>query len=289
MPGTLTDSMFDTQTDARALGEDCDRNGFCVARQVFSAEEIAQIRDTFMAANVDGPVEGLSEIRHIGAGRVAGYDPNDPLSFYPRMMHPHRHPEMAVGPLAKKYMLDRRLHAILSAIFHEEPAAVQSMFYFKPPGARGQDLHQDNFYLRVKPGTCCAAWIAIDDADEENGGMRVVPGTHDMEVVCPEKADPTLYFTTEHVEPPPGKTAEIVRLKAGDVMFFNGSVVHGSYPNTSKTRFRRSLICHYVPASTRELSPGYVDPTLFDGTLIKIDAAEGGGPCGTPFAAASPH
>jgi len=37
--------------------------------------------------------------------------------------------------------------------------------------SRGQAFHQDNFYLRVKPGTCVAAWVAVDDADEENGSI----------------------------------------------------------------------------------------------------------------------
>jgi hypothetical protein len=32
------------------------------------------------------------------------------------------------------------------------------MIYFKAAGARGQALHQDQYYLRVNPGTCCAAW-----------------------------------------------------------------------------------------------------------------------------------
>src|SRR6185503_187519 len=175
-------------------------------------------------------------------------------SFYPRMMHPHKHPELPlVGPLAMRYMLDERVGAILRELFDGlEPIATQSMFYFKPPGARGQDLHQDNFYLRVKPGTCMAAWLAIDDADEENGGMMCVPESHDLEIVCPQVADASKSFTTHLVEPPPGKSAVAMNLLAGDVLFFNGSVIHGSTPNTSHNRFRRALIFHYVPASTVE-------------------------------------
>ena len=53
-----------------------------------------------------------------------------------------------------RYMLDSRIEGILTELMGDSPLAVQSMFYFKPPGARGQDFHQDNFYLKVKPGTC---------------------------------------------------------------------------------------------------------------------------------------
>jgi phytanoyl-CoA hydroxylase len=82
-----------------------------------------------------------------------------------------------------------------------------------------------------------AAWVAVDDADAGNGGMMCVPQTARLEVACPEKADPALFFTTEHVEPPPGLAPEMMELKAGDVLFFNGSVIHGSTPNTSADRF----------------------------------------------------
>jgi len=70
--------------------------------------------------------------------------------------------------------------------------------------------------------------------------------------------------------------------KTRDVLFFNGSVIHGSYPNTSTTRFRRAFICHYVPEKTAELSQWYRTPIRFDGTGRLIPPATGGGPCGTP-------
>jgi hypothetical protein len=262
------------------------RDGYYIARGLLAPHEAAAIRDAFMQLAANGPVPGLSEMQRPG---TAPYAPGDPLAKYPRMMHPHLHPEYEAGRLARRYLLDARIGAILDELLEEEAVAVQSMFYFKPPGARGQALHQDNFYLRVAPKTCMAAWIAIDDADPVNGGMNVVPGTQDMPVVCPERADSTRYFTTEHVEPPAGKQEVPAILKAGDVLFFNGSVIHGSPPNTSKDRFRRALICHYVPISTRELSNWYQHPLRFDGSEIAIAAAAGGGPCGSLPEATSPH
>lgn len=250
-----------------------ERDGFLAIRGLFSAEDIAEIRETFMDAAADGPVAGLSDVPKTGGA-------NDPLSRFPRMMHPHKHADTAVGRLAMRHMLAPRLRPILADLFGGEPLAVQSMFYFKPPGARGQDLHQDNFYLRVKPGTCMAAWIAVDDADADNGGMMCVPQTALLDIACPEPSDPTLFFTTEHVEPPAGLEPQMMQLKAGDVLFFNGSVIHGSTPNTSTDRFRRSLIFHYVPQSTREISHWY-DAISFDGDPQDIAVNLDGGPCGT--------
>ena len=255
------------------------QEGYRIVRGLFSPEEVTEIRDAFMKMNENGPIQGLSEIRTSGPDNASdSYDAGDPLSFYPRMMHPHRHLDKIVGPVTQKYMLDARLHELLTGFMGEEPVSAQSMFYFKPAGARGQDLHQDNFYLRVAPGTCYAMWLAIDDADEENGGMVVVPGTHDLEITCPQESDKTKFFTDHHVPIPEGLKEEKVNLKAGDVLFFNGSIIHGSYPNTSKDRFRRALICHYVPKATREMAPY---PTMtFDAEPVTFERAEGGGPCG---------
>jgi len=277
------------ETAPRGLTSDLkaqfDRDGFLVLRGLFSPAEAAAIRAAFMDAAKDGPIEGLSEIRR----GQDGYDPRDPLAFYPRMMNPHTQPERTVGRIARDFLLDPRLEPVMTALFDEEAVGVQTMFYFKPAGARGQDLHQDNFYLRVKPGTCLATWLAVDDADAENGGMRVVPGSSQMDIACPEQADAAVSFTTDHVGVPVGMRAEDVTLKAGDVLFFNGALIHGSTPNSSADRFRRSLIAHYVPRHSQELSEHYRSPMTFDGQVVSIDAATGGGPCGTPNFAPGPH
>lgn len=276
--GTTTEYALTAEQIAQFEAE-----GYLLLRQFFSHEEVDEMRDAFMAQNANGPVPGLSEIS-------ASYRPEDPLSFYPRMMHPHQHPELPVGPLAMRRMLDSRIESVLRALFGSEPVAAQSMFYFKPAGARGQDLHQDNYYLRVKPGTCIAAWLAVDPADEENGGMVLVPGSQKLEVLCPDRADPTVFFTGDHVDIPEGMKAVPATMAAGDMLFFNGSVIHGSYPNRSQSRFRRAFICHYVPADSDEVSRGYRPLLRFNGEEFQgVHDATGGGPCGIPDAMTSPH
>lgn len=269
-------------TDAQSV--QFDRDGYVVVSGLFSAAEAAEIRDAFMAQAGDGPVEGLSDTWPM----TGGPDPADPLAFYPRMMNPHAQPERAVGRIARDFLLAPRLYPALSALLGEEPAGVQTMFYFKPPGARGQALHQDNFYLRVKPGTCLAAWMAVDDVDAENGGMRVVPGSHRGDVACPQQADSAVSFTSDYVPVPDGLCAVHADMKAGDVLFFNGSLIHGSTPNVSLTRFRRSLIAHYVPRQSREMA-AYYHALSFGGESVSIAEATGGGPCGVGVPAPGPH
>jgi ectoine hydroxylase-related dioxygenase (phytanoyl-CoA dioxygenase family) len=198
-------------------------------------------------------------------------------------MHPHR-----ISDPSLRFLLDARLREILETLLGEEVLAAQSMFYFKPPGARGQALHQDNFYLRVEPGTCVAAWLACDVIDRENGSLEVVPGTHRMDLFCPEVADAELSFAREYVPPPAGLAAVPVAMDPGDVLFFNGSLVHGSQPNRSADRFRRSFIGHYVGRSTRSIGVFYRTLTM-DGARVALPESEGASPCGAEFEAPGPH
>jgi ectoine hydroxylase-related dioxygenase (phytanoyl-CoA dioxygenase family) len=243
---------------------------------MFSPEEVRELRDTFMALHARAPIGEFYQ--RATEEEAAG----DPLKLYPRMMHPHRFNELAM-----RRMLDPRLAATLRDLFGEEPLAAQSMFYFKPPGARGQALHQDNFYLRVKPGSCMAAWVAIDLAVRENGGLVVVPGSHRCEVFCPERADSSVSFTTDYVAPPTGMSVVPVDLQPGDTLFFNGNLIHGSYPNTSRDQFRRSFICHYVGVSAKEMSHWYFPLHDMQGNVVEREATTDGGPCGRE--AKGPH
>lgn len=218
-----------------------DRDGFIVLRSHFTRAEVKELE----AAH-----DALYQRRTVPGCFMA--DPHDPepLKRYPRMMHSHR-----VDETAMRYLLHPTLEPVLASLMGEAPIAAQSMYYWKPPTARGQALHQDNFYLKSYPGTCLAAWIPIDRADRESGGLFVVPGSHKMDLFCPEEADPTVSFTREFVPVPEGLTQVPVDLDPGDVLFFGGNVIHGSEPNMTADRFRRSFICHYIGASSQEVLP----------------------------------
>jgi phytanoyl-CoA hydroxylase len=157
---------------------------------------------------------------------------------------------------------------------------VQTMLYFKPPLARGQALHQDQYYLRVQPGTCIAAWMALDACDDENGCLQVVPGSQNWPLLCTVKADITQSFTDITV--PIRKDTPVVSMimAPGDVLFFNGQVVHGSGPNRSTVRFRRSLIGHYIAGEAEKVAEYYHPALRMDGSTVELDQSQSGGACG---------
>ncbi len=245
------------------------REGYLVARGLFSAGEVESLKDHYMRLREAGSYPGDT------SGVPLPDDKPDPLKKYPRMIHMHRWDEVSL-----RWMIDPRIGVALRQLTGEEPFAVQTMLYFKPAGARGQALHQDQFYLRVQPGTCMAAWMALDPCDEENGCMKVVPGTQNLPVLCTERANTVESFTDTTVPIPPGKPIVPVVMAPGDVFFFNGSLIHGSGPNFSKDRFRRSLIGHYITGDAAQVAKFYHPVLRFDGSTVDLGVSERGGPCG---------
>jgi phytanoyl-CoA hydroxylase len=244
-----------------------DQHGYFVAHGLFDSGETTFCRDYF------------TRLREAGAypGDVVGVDPasDDPLKRYPRMIHMHRWDQIALD-----WLLEPRLAGALTTLLGgREPFAVQTMLYFKPPGARGQAVHQDQYYLRVKPGTCIAAWMALDPCDQENGCLEVLPGSQDWPVLCTIPADTTQSFTDITVPLPGDAELAPVIMEPGDVLFFNGSLVHGSKPNRSD-RFRRSLVGHYIEGDARECALWYHPALRLDGSTVELERGVGGGPCG---------
>ncbi|GHO79155.1 protein involved in biosynthesis of mitomycin antibiotics/polyketide fumonisin [Ktedonobacter sp. SOSP1-85] len=244
-----------------------DENGYVVARALFDSQEVDRLREHYM------------ELRAQGAhpGDMVGVDTasSDPLKRFPRMIHMHHWDETSLS-----WLLEPRLNEVLTGLLEREPYAVQTMLYFKPAGARGQALHQDQYFLRARPGTCMAAWLALDDCDEANGCMQVIPGSHTWPLLCTTQADTKNSFTDVTVPLPEGQEVQPIVMQAGDVLFFNGTLVHGSYPNTSSDRFRRSLIGHYISGEAEQASQ-FMKPILrMDGSEVDLEASLPGGPCG---------
>ncbi len=216
-----------------------EEQGYYVAKGVFSPREAALMRDHFMAKRAEGPKPG-----DMGGDKTKSA--SDPLNLYPRMINMHNWDEKT-----NAWQKDNRLVKLAGHLIGDDVLLCQTMLYFKPPGARGQAFHQDNQYIRKFP--IIAAWAALDDCDTANGQMVVIPGSNKMGILPVQPANREISFTNGQSYIPEGSKEVGVDMKAGDVLFFGGFTIHGSYPNTTKDRFRRAFITHYYGAHTEEL------------------------------------
>ena len=185
----------------------------------------------------------------------------------------HRQDDVSLG-----FLIDKRLAQIMSDLLGEEPYAVQTMLYFKPPE-------------RVaKPFTKISISSASNLERAWQLGWRSMPATKKRLPASRAghaRSSGALHHSRRHgaeLYRHHRPTATRRRGRAcdhepGDVLFFNGSVIHGSFPNTSKDRFRRGLIGHYIVAEAEKVAV-YHPVLRMDGSVLQIDVSEGGGPCG---------
>jgi hypothetical protein len=146
---------------------------------------------------------------------------------------------------------DPRLVAIAGCLLDSAPAAFGCTYIVKEPrGGLPVLWHQDGYPWRTRLGITEAVtvWIALDAADEVNGGLRVIPGSHVLPAqplrpsasgssvfgseIDPDLVDPTL--------------AHQLKLAPGDVSAHHPRLIHGSLPNPS-ARSRRALAVRYRP------------------------------------------
>lgn len=265
LPTPITSSGLLTPAQLQQFAED----GYCVVDGIFSSAEITAIQSFF------------EEYKNIGTAVFddgARFEEIDPAKRQVRAMHPHRHSQQVL-----QWALKPALLSALAELFGRAPLLAQTMYYFKPPGAKGQGMHQDNFYLLAAPAVCIAAWTAIDSAAVDNGCLYVAPGSQRKGILCPaEGAEAWMSYGDSHIKPFPRDVRPVpVTVPRGSTMFFSGKLIHGSGPNRTKDRSRRTFIGHYVDEASEQIAQFYHPVLNARGEPVtNLRMPEGGGPCG---------
>ncbi|MEE2992553.1 MAG: phytanoyl-CoA dioxygenase family protein [Gemmatimonadota bacterium] len=216
-----------------------DENGYYVKHSLFNRNEVAEIRDHFMEMRKEGEKPG-------DYGGDAKKGDADPLNKFPRFINMQKW-----DTKTDVWQSDPRLVSTASTLVGDDVNLCQTMLYFKPPGSRGQGLHQDNQYIRQYP--IIAAWLALDRCDKANGQMIIVPGSNKLGVLPVQQADMARSFTPGETIIPEGAQEIGIDMEPGDVLFFGGFTIHGSYSNETADRFRRVFIVHYYAAHLETL------------------------------------
>ncbi|NHN32780.1 phytanoyl-CoA dioxygenase family protein [Paenibacillus agricola] len=121
-------------------------------------------------------------------------------------------------------------------------------FFAKAPhSSKVVPWHQDGYYYPFTPqNKTITVWLAFTEVDEENGAMKVIPGTHNKGLIRHRKADLSgSYLTLELDEGTyTEETAVSLTLQPGEMSIHHDCIVHGSPANVSD-RWRIGLTLHY--------------------------------------------
>jgi ectoine hydroxylase-related dioxygenase (phytanoyl-CoA dioxygenase family) len=189
------------------------------------------------------PNELLAEIKEAHARLIAKHpDVSDYcsalLAFDPWFLNVARQPDILdmVGQVLGEDF------ALWNCSFFAKPARVGS----KTP------WHQDGEYWPIDPLATCTVWIAVDDSTQENGCLRVIPGSHlDKRLAKHDENNaPGLALNLElSADEFDESAAEDIVLQAGQVSLHDVYLYHGSEANQSDNS-RRGMTLRYMPMTS---------------------------------------
>ena len=218
-------------------------DGYLVVRDAFSRAEVEPLlaETTRICRGALGPLDGLEP--------VSGRDPDEAvLRRYIACHVAHK-----ISAAFRRLLHDERLVDVTRALIGPNVKCAHSVLFIKSPGEPGNAWHQDEFFIPSRDRSITTAWIALDDATVENGCLHLLPGSHRAGVLYPMRRhhNPDLDRAEEAFGfPYAPEDAVAVEIEAGSVVFFNGYLLHGSYPNRSESSFRRSVQFVYLSAES---------------------------------------
>lgn len=221
-------------------------NGYLLVRGVFSQEEVEAMREA-VEKIIQRAARANMDRNHAWKG---DYLPPEQLSrLVLKGFHDvHYHDAAFLRALAHPNMV-----AVLNRLIGPNVQLHHSKMLVKPPEKGAAfPMHQDYPYFPHEKHSMLAASVHLDDADEENGCLRVIPGSH--------KQGP-LPHTGRHYlnhKEYPILLGTPCPARAGDVLFFNYLTIHGSDVNRS-ARTRRNVLFQYRDAADAPTSSVHFD------------------------------
>ncbi|MBR56265.1 phytanoyl-CoA dioxygenase family protein [Candidatus Poribacteria bacterium] len=144
-------------------------------------------------------------------------------------------------------------------------------YFCKLPGDTKQvSWHQDASYWPITPSKTVTVWLAIDDADTENGAMKVIPKSHLHGQIVFEhsrKEEQNVLGQTVKDAEDYGLAPVDFEIKAGQISLHSDLLLHGSAPNQSDRR-RCGLTMRFVPPEVKALTGWNKNSIVARGTDI---------------------
>ena len=146
---------------------------------------------------------------------------------------------------------------VLRDIGYRAPLLWQTMYIFKQPHIGGEvRWHQDGSYLISDPATVTGIWVAIEDANRNNGCLWVQPGGHRSPLREIYQVDWTKHEgVLTDVDKTPWPTADeaiAVEVPAGSVVIFHDHMPH--YSSQNRSDFSRHAFTLHVAEKTSRWS-----------------------------------
>ena len=191
-------------------------------------------------------VHGLADVRQAmaSADLVAG------PSGYGRIVHD----TWRRSDVLAKHLLEGVLAELAARALGGEAVLFQDHLVSKTPGTmEAVKWHQDYSYWPLDAPSGVTMWVALDDADVDNGCLHYARGSHRDGEFAPADFVPNATLGVTAALPPidlDGADVVSVPVRAGDVLLHDPLVLHTSPGNTTE-RQRRAWSITWLRPSVR--------------------------------------
>tara|TARA_B100000029_G_scaffold37137_1_gene34935 strand:+ start:203 stop:1030 length:828 start_codon:yes stop_codon:yes gene_type:complete len=154
-----------------------------------------------------------------------------------------------ISPVLDKVSHNSKILDAVESIIGKDILVCGTTLFIKNPDKKGfVSFHQDAKYIGLEPYNWVTGWLAVTDANEENGCMRMLKGSHKKDLKFhDQKFDENNLLTRgQTIENVPINETTPVILKAGQLSLHHPTIIHGSGLNKSKERRIGFAIQSYI-------------------------------------------
>ena len=154
-----------------------------------------------------------------------------------------------ISPVLDKVSHNSKILDVVESIIGKDILVCGTTLFIKNPDKKGfVSFHQDAKYIGLEPHNWVTGWLAVTDANEENGCMRMLKGSHKKDLKFhDQKFDENNLLTRgQTIENVPINETTPVILKAGQLSLHHPTIIHGSGLNKSKERRIGFAIQSYI-------------------------------------------
>ena len=161
-----------------------------------------------------------------------------------------------ISPVLNKVCLNKNILDAVESIIGKNILICGTTLFIKEKKEKGfVSFHQDAKYIGLEPHNWVTVWLAVTDTNENNGCMRMLPGSHKENLKFhEEKFDKNNLLTRGQTikDVSLDKTDPIV-LKAGEISLHHPLIVHGSGLNNSDDRRIGFVIQSYIGTNVNQV------------------------------------
>ena len=161
-----------------------------------------------------------------------------------------------ISPVFNKVCLNKNILDAVESIIGKNILICGTTLFIKNPKEKGfVSFHQDAKYIGLEPHNWVTVWVAITHANEKNGCMRMLSGSHKENLRHhEEKFDENNLLTRgQTIKNVSLDKTEPVILKSGQMSLHHPKIVHGSGLNYSDDRRIGFVIQSYIGSNVDQV------------------------------------